>query len=106
MIINGILDAPTVRLWQQIMGTKADGVISGQYSGNKKYHPANASIQYEGGGSALVRAVQNRLKVTNDGHLGPITIGALQRYLGVTSDGFFGVNAVRTLQNRLNTGRF
>jgi peptidoglycan hydrolase-like protein with peptidoglycan-binding domain len=107
--VDGVFGPATVKRWQQIMGTTADGIISGQYSGNKKYHQQTGTIQYGSGGSNLVRAVQRKFGITQDGHLGPVTIMTIQRHLGVTADGYFSANpssTVRALQTRLNTGNF
>jgi len=109
LTVDGLFGTTTVKRWQQVMGMVADGIISGQYSGNKQYHQASAAIQYGSGGSSLVRAVQTKLGVTVDGQLGPNTIKAIQRHLGVTADGYFAAKpseTVKALQGRLNTGMF
>ena len=97
---DGKLGPATIKRWQQIMGTPADGVISKP--------------------SDLVKAVQRhlnkhgaRLVVDGDGirqdGLRYQTTRALQFYLGVTPDGRLDkpVSAtVRALQKRLNSGKF
>ncbi|GEK89988.1 hypothetical protein [Alkalibacterium putridalgicola] len=57
----------------------------------------------------VVRALQGRVGVYEDGSLGPNTIKAFQRHLGTPVIG--GVNRtgsamVKALQNRLNENRF
>jgi len=109
LTVDGLFGTTTVKRWQQVMGVVADGIISGQYSGNKQYHQASAAIQYGSGGSSLVRAVQTKLGITADGQLGPNTIKAIQKHLGVTADGYFAAKpaeTVKALQRRLNTGTF
>ncbi|MCL2875538.1 MAG: hypothetical protein FWF12_04460 [Betaproteobacteria bacterium] len=106
---DGLFGTTTVKRWQQVMGTPADGIISGQFTGNKQYHQASAAIQYGSGGSSLVRAVQQKLGIAADGHLGPNTIKAIQKRLGVTADGYFAAKpseTVKALQRKLNTGTF
>jgi peptidoglycan hydrolase-like protein with peptidoglycan-binding domain len=93
VVVDGKMGPATIRLWQQIMGTKADGKIDDK-------------------DSALVRAVQTRLRATADhrvsvdGKMGKQTIGALQRYVGAKVDQILGPDTIRQLQRRLNTGRF
>lgn len=102
LTVDGELGPKTIKKWQQVMGTKADGVIT----------PGN---------SDLVRAVQNRLKSTANSRLVVDgdgiyqdgrrykTVGALQQYLGVPVDSFLSVpvsQAIKALQRRLNENRF
>lgn len=100
--VDGELGPKTISLWQKIMGTPIDGVIT----------PGN---------SDLVRAVQRKLQATVDHRLVVDgdgiyqdgkrykTVGALQRYLGSPVDQFLSVpvsQCVKALQRRLNEGRF
>ncbi len=100
--VDGELGPATIRRWQQIMGTTADGIIS---------RPR----------SSLVLAVQRHLNtaigaglavdgdgIVQDGNRYQ-TVAALQRYLGTPADGRLSAPksmAVQALQRRLNTGRF
>ncbi|MDG4783239.1 hypothetical protein O7614_26620 [Micromonospora sp. WMMD961] len=100
LVVDGKLGPATIKRWQQIMGTEADGVISKP--------------------SALVKAVQRhlnahgaRLVVDGDGIRQDgrryQTARYLQRYLGVPVDGLLSTpvsNTVKALQKRLNTGKF
>lgn len=99
--VDGELGPKTIKRWQQVMGTPADGVIT----------PGN---------SMLVAAVQRRLNefgyrlvVDGDGIYQngkrSKTIGALQRYLKVPVDEYLSVpvsNTVKALQRRLNENKF
>lgn len=96
LVVDGELGPKTIRRWQQVMGTKVDGVIS----------PKD---------SQLIRAVQQKLKntvdhrIVVDGELGPKTIGALQRYLKTPVDQKISKpksQMVMMLQRRLNENRF
>lgn len=105
LVVDGKLGPKTIKRWQQIMGTKADGKISDP--------------------SALVKAVQRHLngklklsgsaKLSVDGRgirqdgRSYKTVRALQRYLGTPQDGKMSVpvsDVVKALQRRLNTGKF
>lgn len=102
LAVDGRMGPLTIRRWQKIMGTPADGIISRD--------------------SALVRAVQRHLNaagarprlvvdgagIRQDGRR-YATVRALQSYLGTPADGILSVPvspAVKALQRRLNTGRF
>lgn len=101
LVADGEMGPKTIRRWQQVMGTTADGVIS---------RP-----------SQLVRAVQRQLKATiepdlvvdgdgirQDGRYYK-TAYALQKYLGTTRDGKISSpksEAIRAVQHRLNESRF
>jgi len=102
LVVDGKLNSKTISRWQQVMGTKVDGVIT----------PGN---------SQLVRKVQERLKATVDRSLKvdgdgiyqngkPYkTVGALQRYLGSPVDQRISTpvsQVVMALQRRLNENRF
>ena len=105
LVVDGRLGPKTIKRWQQIMGTKADGKISDP--------------------SPLVKAVQRhlngKLKLTGNTKLvidgrgvrqdGKTykTVRQLQRYLGTPQDGKMSTpvsQVVRALQSRLNAGRF
>jgi hypothetical protein len=102
LVVDGKLGPTTIKRWQQVMGTAADGKISEK--------------------SSLVRAVQTRLKGTVDHRLVVDgdgnsldtntfrkTIAALQRYLKSPVDGVISTpvsEVVKALQRRLNTGKF
>lgn len=102
LVVDGKLGPATIRRWQQIMGTPADGEIDVP--------------------SALVRAVQRHLNahgasprlvvdgvgIAQDGREYR-TVRALQRYLSTQADGKLSApvsEAVRALQRRLNGGKF
>lgn len=96
---DGKLGPATIKRWQQVMKTTADGKISEN--------------------SSLVKAVQTRLKQTVDHRLvvdgdgnsldpGVFrkTVAAMQRYLKVPVDGRLGPITIKALQRRLNENRF
>ena len=104
--VDGVIGAATVRLWQTVMGTTVDGVVSNQL--NVTYRPALFAVNHNKpyGQSQLVKSVQRVLGVTVDGLLGPMTIQAVQRRLGVAVDGVLGRETAQAIQQLLNEGRF
>lgn len=87
---DGDLGSKTIRLWQEVMGTKVDGKISKPRS-------------------SLVLAVQKALHFTGhylDGELGPLTWKMIQRHLGQHEDGIPGEQTITALQKRLLSGKF
>lgn len=87
LAVDGSLGPLTIKAWQRVMGTTQDGVISTP-------------------DSSLIRAVQKRLGLKQDGSAGPITRKAVQKHLGVAQDGNWGPLTIKALQTRLNTGKF
>lgn len=108
LVVDGYAGPATIRRWQQVMGTPADGVVSGQVvpDGRTYGRPNLMSYGYGGYGSTLIRAVQKRVGVGVDGLMGPDTIRAIQRHLGVAADAWFGPATVKALQTRLNNNTF
>lgn len=107
LMIDGSWGPATTRRLQQVLGTPADGVISGQ--------PRNAitenihSVRFGTGGSLMVREMQRRLGVNADGLIGPITTRALQRRMGtVVTGGISRTNSsvVKAMQRQLNQNKF
>lgn len=109
--LTGVLDEPTIRRLQQILGTVADGKIS-------RPSMVVAELQRRLNAAGARDRYGNRLIVDGLG-LAPNTAGrwpatttrtiwALQRYLGVKPDGYLSAKSdtIRELQKRLNTGRF
>lgn len=102
LVEDGELGPKTIRRWQEIMGTPADGIIT---------VPS----------SMLVAEVQRQLNRRIDAHLlvdgyGIVqngqpynTVAALQKYLGTPQDRRLSVpvsECIKQLQKRLNAGRF
>ena len=121
LAIDGSCGPATIRKWQQVLGTTADGVVSGQLipDGRTYSRPnlVDECVTYGGYGSELIRKVQQVLKNNGvytgaiDGLLGPKAIDGLHRYLGVATEAnkpwtSFGPNLVKALQRRLNENRF
>ena len=107
LAVDGSWGPATTRRLQQILGTTADGVISGQIR-----CPANeniASIQFGNGGSDMVAAMSHAMGITDmPRNIGPGFVSALQRRMGTTVDGVISPTSdcVAALQRRLNLGRW
>lgn len=108
LAVDGYVGSKTVAKWQEAVGTIQDGEISGQFKSLKKYHLrfTSSAIEYGAGGSALIKAIQNKLGCDVDGQMGKQTIQAIQRHVGVYADGYFGEQTAKALQNRLNSNSF
>ena len=114
--VDGSCGPATVKKWQSVMGTYVDGIVSGQLVPDcvTYWRPNlyNGCVTYGGYGSALIRAVQQRLASEGkysgaiDGLLGPATIRGIQAHYGLTQDASFGPATVRALQTALNQNRF
>lgn len=105
LVVDGWAGSATIRRAQQLARTPVDGVISGQWKGNKRYHWAVTGITYGKGGSTLVRKIQATLGISPDGHWGRQTSIAMQKKLHVTQDGYFGRDSVKAWQKTLNNGK-
>lgn len=116
LAVDGSCGPATIRKWQQVMGTTADGIISGQNVPDEKtyWRPnlVDECVEYGDTGSDLIRAVQKQLKSEGhysgsiDGLLGPGTIKGIQAHYGLTQDASFGPATVKALQTALNNNKF
>lgn len=99
--------------WQRQLGTPVDGVISGQYWGNKYYllNFDRACIEFGAGGSQMVTRLQRLIGVTADGYLGPDTVKSLQTWLNghgftLDVDGYYGPATSVAVGSCLTKGAF
>lgn len=109
LTVDGKIGKGTIQAFQKKLGTTADGFISGQLTGCKKYWPAICAnaCSWNGGKSQFVIALQKMVGTSVDGLLGKGTAKALQQYLtkqGFTcsADGIFGTESAKALQKWLN----
>lgn len=110
--VDGLWGSATTRALQKALGTYADGIVDGQYAGNRPHLKACTigwcwDVSY-GTGSPMVKALQARIGCEADGVIGPDTVRALQAYLGTEQDGTLSnpSETVKELQRRLNDGNF
>ncbi len=91
--VDGLWGTATTKRLQQIFGVPQDGIISNQYASEKTRNPGLAGQSGWDwktkpiGGSLLIRTIQQKVGVTQDGWIGKNTITAMQKWLGTTQDG-------------------
>jgi hypothetical protein len=114
---DGVWDKDTTALFQKVLGTHSDGIVSDQPNANKAGNPGLTTgwdwvTSSKATGSQLIVAAQKRLgsnyKGKIDGLAGPEFFKGLQRHYGTTVDGkISNPSAVVTkLQQSLNSGKF
>ena len=110
LTVDGQIGKGTIKAFQQLLGTAADGYISGQSASCKKYWPAicNSACGWTGGKSQFVAAMQSAVGTSADGLLGKGTAAALQSFLcgegfPCSVDGVFGTESAKALQRWLNS---
>lgn len=108
--VDGIGGWNTVIDLQHIFGVNEDGVISGQYAGNRSVHYGMSNVEYGSGGSELVVAIQRKIGAEPDGEWGRETSTKLQKHLqdlgySIDVDSYFGPQSVKILQQAINDGK-
>lgn len=112
LAVDGVLGPLSVSEWQRQMGTTVDGVVSGQLEWCKVAYPALDAVEFGGGGSDLMRAVQQMLGVPNPtGVIASGTVSHIQGWLNLggydcTDDhaGILSVATAKGIQRSLNDG--
>lgn len=89
--VDGEWGPATTKLAQKVFGTQVDGIVSNQFVTYKKSNPGLLSSTFKWvdkpkGYSPLIKAIQKKVGVTQDGHIGPGTIKAMQKWLGTPQD--------------------
>lgn len=105
--VDGAWGEATAKRAQEVLGTYADGIISGQYRNDITENIY--CVSFGKGGSSLVKAIQAKVGVKQDGYLGVKTITAMQRYFGTPVTGKISKSdssLVKAMQTALNNGRF
>lgn len=106
LTVDGKWGKSTTKALQKALGTPVDGIISKQPRNSVSQSLYSNTVQFGSGGSNVIVALQNKIKVNADGKLGPATVRALQRHLGTVQDGKLSRPSlvVKELQRRLNKG--
>lgn len=109
--VDGIGGWNTIIDLQHVLGTVEDGVISGQKSEDHDYHWGMSNVEYDSGGSVLVKAIQQKIGANVDGYWGMETSRKLQELLvkwgyNIDVDAYFGSESVKALQKSLNDGKW
>ena len=110
LVVDGIVGPLTVSEWQRQLKTPVDGVVSGQLSECRRAYPAFTSVTFEGGGSTLMKRVQEIVGVPNPtGIIASGTVCMLQGWLvlhghscAMDHAGVLDVCTARALQESLN----
>lgn len=108
--VDGIVGPLTVSEWQRQLKTPVDGVVSGQLNECRRAYPAFTSVTFEGGGSTLMKRVQEIVGVPNPtGIIASGTVCMLQGWLvlhghscAMDYAGVLDVCTARALQESLN----
>lgn len=91
--VDGVWGKDTTTKAQQVFGTAVDGIVSDQDISYKLNNPGLLSSTFEWkekpkkGGSKLIKAIQKKVGVKQDGFIGPATIKAMQLWLGTMANG-------------------
>lgn len=103
---DGFWGVETTTALQKALGTKVDGIISGQSASSKKYHVncEETSWKYGTGGSMVIRALQEKIGVDSDGLFGPKSIAGVQKKFGLKQDSLCGPDTVKAIQKWINGG--
>ena len=112
LTLDGVIGPLSVSEWQRQMGTTVDGVVSGQIEWCKVAYPALDAVEFGGGGSDLMCAVQKMLGVPNPtGVIASGTVSHIQGWLNLggydcTDDhaGILSVATAKGIQRSLNDG--
>lgn len=111
LVVDGGAGGLTIMALQRFLNQFEDGILSGQVKAQAKYRPNVYAVEYGGGGSRTVKALQKWLGFTGkdvDGEWGAKTSKALQTYLKNEGyykgkmDSIFGEASVKALQTFLN----
>lgn len=109
---DGSWGPATTRYTQQMLGTTADGIISGQPACNKKFLPNCSTSSWRfyktASGSQCIKKLQQLVKAGVDGYCGQGTVKAMQAFLfnqGLfkgTIDGYMNTDTVIAWQKYIN----
>lgn len=110
LVVDGHVGPLTVSEWQRQLGTAVDGVVSGQLGRCAPSYPRLESVTFEGGGSALMRRVQEAVGVPGPtGVIAGGTVCMLQGWLVLHGHscaedhaGVLGEATAKALQESLN----
>lgn len=91
--VDGVWGKETTRKAQEVFGTPIDGIVSNQYEAYAKKNRGLLSSTFDWNvvpqreGSVLIKAIQKKLNIKQDGYIGPLTIKAMQSWLETPVDG-------------------
>ena len=91
--VDGVWGSTTTKKAQEVFKTTIDGKVSNQYNSYKSKNPGLSSTTFEWeknpnkNGSSLIKAIQKKLGIKQDGFIGTNTIKSMQKWLGTPQDG-------------------
>lgn len=108
--IDGSWGVETTKKAQTVFKTTVDGKVSRQPMKNAKYLTACSLKSWQfwetqrwyKGGSELIKAMQKKLGVEQDGYFGQVSIKALQKFLVLSQSGKCDATTVKAFQKWLN----
>lgn len=108
--VDGLWGKDTTRKAQKVFGTPIDGIVSNQYLAYKEANKGLLSSTFEwkgnpsNNGSVLIKAIQKKIGVKQDGYIGTDTIKGMQKWLGTPVDGkvSYPSEMVKAFQRWLN----
>jgi hypothetical protein len=105
---DGIWGAMTTKRLQQKFGTPQDGVISHQWRQSANSNILACQFDTSGIGSTLVRAMQGKMGIKQDGLIGPDFVNHLEGRYGIPADGVISPVSitVQRMQRALNADQF
>lgn len=107
---DGLWGRDTTRKAQKVFGTPIDGIVSNQFAAYKEENKGLLSSTFEwkgnpsNNGSVLIKAIQKKIGVRQDGYIGTETIKGMQKWLGTPVDGLVSYPSpmVKAFQKWLN----
>ena len=114
LAVDGEWGKTTTRKTQMVLGTKSDGIVSGQLISCKQYLQGCTTdswkfVKYSVNGSSMVKAIQKLVGVKTDGKMGKQTVMAMQEFLNSKkyncgeADGYMGTKTIKAWQKYINS---
>ena len=108
--VDGVWGKETTIKAQKVFETTVDGIVSNQYKIYENENPGLSTSTFEWkanpkkSSSLLIKAIQKKVGIKQDGYIGPKTIKTMQKWLGTTEDGYVSrpSNMVKAFQKWLN----
>ena len=114
LAVDGEWGKTTTYKTQLVLGTKQDGIVSGQLKSNKQYLQGCLTtswkfVKYSATGSPMIKAIQKLVGVKVTGKADKSTVKAIQKFLNKKGfdcgdpDGFMGPKTIKAWQRYINS---
>lgn len=114
LAVDGEWGKTTTYKTQKVLGTKQDGIVSGQLNSCKQYLQGCLTtswkfVKYSAKGSDMVKAIQKLVGAKVDGKMGKASVKAMQEFLNKkgfdcgAADGFMGSKTIKAWQKYINS---